>query len=66
MRKIRFALKSYKIGKSGGLRLFYLILDEKRKIIPIYIYKKGVLKNEQQVTKNVKNHIKQILKELTG
>ena len=65
MRKDRFELKKYRIGKSGGLRLFYLVVKEKQKVIPVYIYKKGKMKDETQVTNNVKRNIKLIVKEMT-
>jgi len=64
MKKVRFGLKEYRISKSAGLRVFYLILEAKQKIIPIYIYKKRDVKTEIIVTNNVKQNIKKILKEI--
>jgi len=62
IRKVRIALKEYKIGQQKGLRLIYGIKEDK--IIPIFIYKKGKLSNEYRVKKQVITALKAIIKEL--
>ncbi len=41
VRKIRLSLSEYRIGESKGLRLIYLYLSHKEKIIPLVIYQKN-------------------------
>lgn len=65
VKKTRIPLKAYNIGKRNGLRLTYLILHEKLKVIPIHIYKKGDLKNEADVKKAVEKNLDSILEELS-
>lgn len=64
IKKIRIALKAYKIGKRGGLRFIYLLLIDKNKVIPLYIYKKGIFKRESYVKEQIKEKLENILKEL--
>jgi len=63
LKKERIGLKAYKIGKSGGLRFIYLIIEEKRRLISLHIYNKGY-KQEHKKVKEIKSNLKKILKEL--
>jgi len=38
VRKLRIALKAQNIGKSGGPRLIFMVLEDKEKIIRIALY----------------------------
>ena len=62
--KIRIPLKKYKIGRRKGLRLIFWIHKSKQKIVPIYIYKKGRLKKEQNVITKIKENLTPIIEEL--
>jgi len=62
IRKVRIALKEYKISQRRGLRLIYGVKGNK--IIPIFIYKKGHPPRENQVKKQIINALKDIVKEL--
>ena len=64
VKKIRIALKEYKIGKRKGLRFIYLYLKDKNKLIPLFIYKKGVFKNENKIKEKIKHVLPKILIEL--
>ncbi len=64
VKKYRIGLKKYSIGKRYGLRFIYLILKEKDKIIPLYIYKKGDFKKENDIKEVVKTTLASILEEL--
>jgi hypothetical protein len=64
IRKLRIGLKSYKIGKSGGLRLLFLVLPPKVWIIPINIYSKVGFRSEEKVKSETKEALKQVLKEI--
>ncbi len=62
VQKMRLPLPAYNISQSAGLRLFFTILGAF--IYPIYIYKKGHVK-EKDVQKNTHKHLKDIVKELS-
>ena len=64
VKKARLSLKAYNIGKRKGLRLTYLVIHEKFKIIPIHIYKKDKYKEEAEVKAAIKANIESILEEL--
>jgi len=66
MKKVRFELKAYNISKRKGMRLFYLVVEDRQVIIPVFIYKKGQIKTEQSVTADVKRYIKLITDELSS
>ena len=40
IRKARWPLKSYRIGNSGGLRIIFVIQEEKKVILPITLWQK--------------------------
>lgn len=63
MKKVRFELKAY---NRKGMRLFYLVVEDRQVIIPVFIYKKGQIKTEQSVTADVKRYIKLITDELSA
>jgi len=64
VRKIRFGLPEYKIGKSNGLRIvcLFLIMDKKR--IPLVVYHKKSIGKEQEVNKMIKQRLKEVLSTL--
>lgn len=64
VRKVRIGLSEYKIGKSNGLRLLYLLLVERQLIIPLTIYKKMGFKGEGEVKADVRKALKNVLMEL--
>lgn len=63
VRKTRIALSEYKLGTSKGLRLVFLYIQEKSVIVPLHIYKKGTLK-EQQVKEEIKTALREVIKEI--
>jgi hypothetical protein len=65
-RKIRIGLDHYKIGKRNGLRLTYLYLPAKNKLIPLFIYKKASIKAEQRIKAETARMLKIILLEISG
>jgi hypothetical protein len=65
-RKMRMALKAYSIGKSKGLRLWYLVSDEKQCVIPVYIHKKGEPQKETDVVDNFKSALRGVLSDLVA
>ena len=64
VRKIRVGLPEYKIGKRSGLRLLYLNIPTKEKIVPLAIYRKKLFSNEQDVKKRISEALKTLEKEL--
>jgi hypothetical protein len=66
VKKVRFELRAYRIGKRRGLRLLYLVLTGKKKLVPVYIYKKGKPKTEKEVEKEATKNILAIFKEIAA
>ncbi len=66
IRKIRIAIRQYKISKRNGLRLIYLHLLEKKLILPLVIYKKNQYKAEKEIKAIVLVQLKSILRDLEG
>lgn len=64
IRKIRISLKKYQVGVSGGLRLLYLVSQEKSCVVPVYLYKKGQAGGEREVLGQTKKLLKAVLQEL--
>ena len=64
VRKLRIGLPEYKIGKRSGLRLLYLSIPAKEKIVPLAIYRKKLFSNEQDVKKRISEALKALEKEL--
>ena len=62
VRKVRIPLKEYKIGKRGGLKLYYLVKDDL--IIPLYIYPKKKNYSEAEIKQKAYSLLKSILEEL--
>ena len=61
VRKIRLALKEYRISERKGLRLIYLVYPEKEMIVPLVIYKKGEVGSEKEVIAQIKHQLKKYL-----
>jgi hypothetical protein len=66
VRKIRIGLDHYRIGKRNGLRLIYLHLPQKDRIVPLFIYKKASIKAEQRIKAETARMLKIILLEISG
>lgn len=64
VRKTRIALKEYKIGKSGGLRLIFMALQAL--IVPVLIYAKRQEYKEGEIKNMVKTAQREILLEVRG
>ncbi len=64
LRKVRFGLPEYRIGKSGGLRVIYMVHPSR--VIPLFIsiYFKGDYRSEHDVVALVKSNLKEILETL--
>ncbi|MFI3272056.1 MAG: hypothetical protein R3Y11_08165 [Pseudomonadota bacterium] len=62
MRKIRFPLKEYKIGKSGGMRLIFTVTP--KFLVPILLYFKGQFSHEHDVQETLKVQMKTIIHEI--
>lgn len=66
VRKIRISLDHYKINKRKGLRLIYIHLPNKNHTIPLFIYKKSMVKSEQKIKAEAIRHLKAILAEISS
>lgn len=64
IRKWRVALNAYNISERKGLRLIFMVIEEKFLILPLVLYKKGQIPSEQDVLKLTKSKLKEILAEL--
>lgn len=60
VRKMRISLQEYRISKSKGLRLIYVVLPSKEKIVPLVIYKKGKYAGEHEIKNLVIAKVKEI------
>lgn len=65
VRKTRLPMKEYNIGKSKGLRLIFLVHEEKSAVLPIIIYRKNQFPNEKEVLKAIKRALTAILQEIS-
>ena len=61
-RKARFPLRSYNIGKSGGLRLIFF--PTATFIVPVHIYAKRMCRTETEEIEKVKENLRLIIQEL--
>ncbi len=61
VRKIRIPLPEYSIGQSKGLRLIFIILPSKNKIVPLVIYQKGKYAAEHDIKRLVINYLKEVM-----
>lgn len=61
VRKWRIAVPTYRMGKSNGFRLVFVVGP--RKVLPLLIYKKGDL-SEQEIIKSARQALKDVLQEL--
>ena len=68
VRKLRISLEKYKLGKSHGLRLLYLVerTEKGQSVLPFFIYKKGFFAKESQAVADAKRVLKEALLELQG
>ena len=66
IRKARWPLKSYRIGNSGGLRIIFVIREEKKIILPITLWQKKDMTNERDVVAHVKKRLKETIEILRG
>ena len=65
VRKIRFSLEEYGLKERKGLRLIYIVIPGKNKIVPLMVYKKGEFKTEKEIKKRAIKHLKDFLAALT-
>ncbi|MEW6659973.1 MAG: hypothetical protein AB1424_15045 [Thermodesulfobacteriota bacterium] len=66
VRKIRLGLEEYNLKPRKGLRLIFLVIPKKNKIVPLIVYKKGEFKSEDEIKHKVKKHLKDLLATLTS
>ena len=64
IRKARWPLKSYRIGSSGGLRIIFVIQEEKKVILPITLWQKKDRTNESDVVAHVKKRLRETIEAL--
>ncbi len=62
VRKIRIGLKQYSISPRNGLRLLFIIKENK--VVPCHIYHKADYKTEQKELNRLREILKDIVKEL--
>ncbi len=64
LRKTRFGLPEYNIGKSGGIRVIWLLHGSEAFPLLISIYFKGDYRSETDVVALVKKNLKDLLAEM--
>lgn len=64
MRKLRLGLKEYRIGKSGGIRIIYMIDVSNKWILMVSAYFKRDNKTEREIQSMIKENLKSILNSL--
>ncbi|GEB79237.1 hypothetical protein DDE01_06520 [Desulfovibrio desulfuricans] len=64
LRKVRLPLSEYKIGKSGGLRLLFMISE--KLFLPVFLYFKGQFAHEHEIKKAVREQLKKVLAEMSA
>ena len=64
VRKMRIALPQNNIGKRSGLRLIYLSIPSKQKVLPLIIYRKTLFKTESNIRKQIQDRLKALEHEL--
>lgn len=68
VRKLRIPLEKYRLGKSHGLRLLYLVeqTEKGQSVLPFFMYKKGYFSKESHAMADAKKVLKETLLELRG
>lgn len=66
VRKVRIDLPEYRISQRKGLRVIFLYIPEKNKIIALVCYLKKDIGSEREVLKLVKESLKQMAEELAN
>lgn len=61
IRKLRLGLKEYRTSKRDGLRLLWMLNEEKQRVVFIAIYYKCDYKHEQIIQTMIKENLKAIL-----
>ena len=56
--KARWPLKSYRIGNSGGLRIVYVLEENKKCVLPISLWQKKDFADERNAIAHVKQRFK--------
>ncbi len=64
VRKLRIGLPGEKIGKRGGLRLIFLTVPAKKKIVPLVVYRKKLFSSEHDVRIRISKALKAAENEL--
>lgn len=60
VRKVRLALSEYNMGKRKGLRLIYVFIVLKDKVVPLAIYQKNQYAAEDEIRHMIIDRIKEI------
>ena len=61
LRKLRAGLPEYRIGKSGGLRVIYMLHESRPEPLFVTVYYKGDYSSEHDVVALVKSNLRAIL-----
>lgn len=64
VRKLRLGLPEYRIGQRRGLRLLFLTVPDRNKVIPLAIYRKKLFTKESDVKDLVKGALRALEHEL--
>lgn len=60
IRKLRMPLKEYKLGKSGGVRVIYMVDTTHKWVLMIAIYSKKSNNSEKAIQTMIKDNLKSI------
>ncbi|MGR3175211.1 MAG: hypothetical protein ACUZ8N_11530 [Candidatus Scalindua sp.] len=60
IRKLRIPLKEYNIGKSGGIRIIYLVDIDTEKVLMVAMYIKSDYKTETSTQSMIRKNLKSI------
>ncbi|MFQ5715373.1 MAG: type II toxin-antitoxin system RelE/ParE family toxin [Candidatus Scalinduaceae bacterium] len=60
MRKVRIPLKEYGIGRSGGIRIIYIVVEDNNKMLMVAIYTERDYKTENSVQSMIRQNLKSI------
>ena len=61
LRKARLKLKAYQMGKSKGLRLIFLLVPDKQRVLPVALWKKGQPQSETAVIALINSQLAKVL-----
>ncbi len=64
VRKLRVALKEYRLSKRDGLRLIFMVVPKRAMLVPLMVYRKGQFKSEGDVNSAIKEQLRRVAREL--